>query len=1181
MLCGRFLMLVRGNGRKRGQRCSILCTGSFLFVILTLCAEATSCASSLPNERWRSIGGTCGVNSEVFALAATSVSAGISLQDRIYVAGSFSKAGDLPAAKIAYWQNHAFYPIATSINGSVYAITVLPNNQVVIGGDFTSVDGKNTRYIARWDGSQWGPVGTGTNGPVYALASDTSGTIYLGGQFSLFNGHTANNVASWTEGGSSSGLGGGTNARVHTLLWANNRLYVGGQFTSAGGQGYARAAIWDPAQNRWFGMGTGISGFAVFSFTADTSGTVYAGGAFSAAGGQPASNVAKWNGSSWAPMGAGLDGAVAALHCTGEGTVYAGGFFQTSGGQPMPQLARWQGGSWTACGLTLNPQATGTLINAIVSGPVTGDVYVAGRFEFANDLLFHHVARGAPGGWRQLRPGFDSNVYAVAVDGLGDLYVGGLFGRAGDGMTTARRSARWDGQRWYPVGNKADGTWFIRSLVWDTTGVLYASFLHTRMPDGGRWEWGVQRLNHDSNTWEWYGGADLPFYNIAALSWSPAGILYAGGLDPFIPLRKLVDGFWEIILVPFVDPVHVLLHDPSGNGDLYVGGAFATHGHIVRLSPQDYMFFHGNGLNGPVYALAKIGGVLYAGGDFSATRGSGGDQIPLANLGAFSDTWHDVAGGVNGRVNALEPGRNGELFVGGAFLEAGAPATSASRLAVFDGATWGAVGEGCDNDVFCIRRDGAGNLWVAGSFTEAGGLASPHLACYPTSAFLLHSSDSITTSGDQWSVGLGFTEPGLAENYWGPEEGALFARVYADPTRYRVTGRLSRPALWLPYAAVGTDRYVRARFFVYATGNDNWQTTGAMPNLRLRVAHRFSQTAMLEVFNHTNVDPEASTRFGPEIRPSVNPASPSLYRVDMDPVDVPFLAQNAQSEGFACGFEAYAMDPQDEGYVALAEVQLGTYPCLEDLVAPAQVFKPSETDAGTLAVRNPDSELSIMTLIPRRGVGEFPRPDIVSPQPVYSEGSWGICLDTRPVLASRYGVIQREFWPGEYDQRIRIAPGKIYKIRYHVISPQDSNRQSQMRLRARTVRYLWCQKFEVGGAWGAGPENNLCAAQALPGVGCMNPDKLGSENGGWYTLLIHSPLDERIRSDYPAGTPLSVSMPNLYAEPGMGENAYSFRDLRICFDNLDTLSGSAMNYLEEGCFVLDRIEVRGYFDIWD
>ena len=57
---------------------------------------------------------------------------------------------------------------------------------------------------------------------------------------------------------------------------------------------------------------------------------MYAGGWFTTAGGNPANYIAQWNGSSWSPLGSGMDDQVFAL-AVADGTLYAGGQFMTAG----------------------------------------------------------------------------------------------------------------------------------------------------------------------------------------------------------------------------------------------------------------------------------------------------------------------------------------------------------------------------------------------------------------------------------------------------------------------------------------------------------------------------------------------------------------------------------------------------------------------------------------------------------------------------------------------------------------------------------------------------------------------------------------------------------------------------------------------------------------------------------
>jgi len=138
--------------------------------------------------------------------------------------------------------------------------------------------------------------------------------------------------------------------------------------------------------------------------------------------------------------------------------------------------------------------------------------------------------------------------------------------------------------------------------------------------------------------------------------------------------------------------------------------------------------------------------------------------------------------------------------------------------------------------------------------------------------------------------------------------------------------------------------------------------------------------------------------------------------------------------------------------------------------------------------------------------------------------------------------------------------------RFHVVSTTNANSNPELRLRAYSVKFQWAQKLSVGGSNAAGNLNNTIAKQALPGVGSANPDKDGSENGGYYNLIIHTPMSSQIQA----------SQPNLAAQPGPGDplpaSGASRRDLKFGIDLQDTISGGSYT-LESGNFRLDKVTV--------
>lgn len=404
-------------------------------------------------------------------------------------------------------------------------------------------------------------------------------------------------------------------------------------------------------------------------------------------------------------------------------------------------------------------------------------------------------------------------------------------------------------------------------------------------------------------------------------------------------------------------------------------------------------------------------------------------------------------------------------------------------------------------------------------------------------------------------------------------DGSYRANVLPDPQRFRVTGLQFNRSEWLPYQNVGSQNYVRGKFWVYS-GNQVTTYSAEVPNFRMRVANRFALNSMLEILQQQSRFDPTNTTFSEELRPSDLATTPSVYRVDYDPVDVPYLQTNGSVEGIMRLFEAYALDPEDNGYVALTESMLCTYPAsaLPDYANPEKVYAPTASDAGGLAVTNSSTELFNSVLILSTSVGGFPVEDTTTTlRPTYIEGSFGVTLDTTQVAANRVGVITREFQPGlNLASRLRVEPGVTYKTRFHVTSTQASNLNAQVRLRTRAIKFAWTHKFEIGGAWGTGGAglnaNNSIAQQALPGVGCLNPDKIASEKGGWYTMITNSPIDPDIRAN----------QPNILAAPGTGVNAASVRDFRTAAEIVDSASNGANTALEQGNCTIDRIEVRIY-----
>lgn len=305
-------------------------------------------------------------------------------------------------------------------------------------------------------------------------------------------------------------------------------LYAGGYFTDAGGNGNAdRIAMWDG--KKWNALGSGFNR-SVQTLAVDSQGNVYAGGVFRTSGDGKTNlpYVAKWDGQTWTPLSFSVDAPVLALAVDAQDRVYLGGDFKNAcrdatcaTSLPAPHIVRWNQNQWETLGNGLDNS-----VNALAIDNV-GKVYVGGDFKHTalgtTDLS--HVAMWDGNKWNDVGGGVSGSiwttVHALAVDGIGNLYVAGRFALAG--KLFAGRIAKWDGKEWSALDRGMN--FGVYSLHTDARGDVYAGGYFTRA--------GKTDTNHiakwDTRTSAWLGiggGLDRTVYVVA---FSPEQVLYAGG----------------------------------------------------------------------------------------------------------------------------------------------------------------------------------------------------------------------------------------------------------------------------------------------------------------------------------------------------------------------------------------------------------------------------------------------------------------------------------------------------------------------------------------------------------------------------------------------------------------------------------------------------------------------------
>jgi len=468
-------------------------------------------------------------------------------------------------------------------------------------------------------------------------------------------------------------------------LGPSGELYAGGTFTAGYGSdsfphGVAR---WDG--NAWSSLGSGPGN--------GTSGNVdtllwwrdrlFVGGVIGEAGGRAAPGIAQWDGHGWTAPGGGVLGRVHALAAT-EAALYVGGDFLAARGVRASRVAHWNGSTWTALGGGVNG-----VVRALAIGP-GGELFAGGTFDQAGDVSVSNLAVWDGAQWAALGSGVNGPVRALLVS-EGALYVGGSFTAAGG--QAAVNVARWQNNTWSPLGTGVPGDAVIAFAV-DNGQVLAAQ---TAEVTAGYLPVRVSRWNGST--------------------WTPISGQFAGHER---------------------NRVSALLSTAHG---LVAGGIFRQAGGtaIDALALWDESRWRAldRGLDGGVDALSSVGDVLHVGGEFLTAGG-----VTVNRIARWDGLdWHPLQVtdkiGVDGRVQALASSPDGDLFVGGHFLNAGNQA--ANRIARWDGTRWHALGAGSSNGVDGAVRalvfGDAGELYVGGEFANAGGLPSRGVARWADGAW--------------------------------------------------------------------------------------------------------------------------------------------------------------------------------------------------------------------------------------------------------------------------------------------------------------------------------------------------------------------------------------------------------------------------------------------------------------
>lgn len=146
-------------------------------------------------------------------------------------------------------------------------------------------------------------------------------------------------------------------------------------------------------------------------------------GNFTSYNGTTLNNIARWDGSTWVPLGEGVNGEVEDLAVLNGELIIAGKFTATGDGNTdCRYIAKWNGTSWTSLGTGLSGGFNGAL-----KLHVYGDqLFVGGDFTGAGSITSANIIKWKSGSWSALAGGASLPIGEITVF-EGHLYIANAF----------------------------------------------------------------------------------------------------------------------------------------------------------------------------------------------------------------------------------------------------------------------------------------------------------------------------------------------------------------------------------------------------------------------------------------------------------------------------------------------------------------------------------------------------------------------------------------------------------------------------------------------------------------------------------------------------------------------------------------------------------------------------------
>ena len=382
----------------------------------------------------------------------------------------------------------------------------------------------------------------------------------------------------------------------------------------------------------------------------------------------------EWTGSSYVNPLAGVLGAIRDIKEAPNGDIYICGAFTSAGGIANTKgIARWSKANqvWQAVG---NP-VTGASITEMycMAFDANGDLYVGGVFTnlagIANADYFakYTLGTGSPPAWTAVGSGINSTVMSIEIDADGTMYIGGTFTTAG-GNSNCKNIAKiaLNDSNWLPLANGLNGA--VREMKFHPNGNLIIGGSFTDA-DGA---------NGDYICW-WDGSSFKSFTSLGATELSTNG---------------------------YINTI-----DITQNGTIIIGGSFTNAGgdpnadYVAAWRGNNWGALSAGGVNDSVRDInCTDNNIIYICGVFSkAGNLTMTDRIVKSVQGVYQPIDIELPGIT--AIIAILVASDGSLYIGGYFST-----TASEENAIAAGAVDLNVSSGSANTYPRMQIIGPGKL---------------------------------------------------------------------------------------------------------------------------------------------------------------------------------------------------------------------------------------------------------------------------------------------------------------------------------------------------------------------------------------------------------------------------------------------------------------------------------------